>query len=46
MIEMSHEVRFTAKSLDDQADQLVVSTEVGNVPLPVQAVGVLPPSLT
>ena len=41
----STEVRFAAKSLEDQSDQLILSTEVGNLPLPVQAVGVLPPTL-
>mmetsp|Transcript_36573 Transcript_36573/g.85730 ORF Transcript_36573/g.85730 Transcript_36573/m.85730 type:complete len:235 (-) Transcript_36573:88-792(-) len=38
-------VHFTAKSLDDQVDQLVLSTEAGNLSLPVEALKVLPPSL-
>ena len=42
---LESEVHFTAKSLDDQVDQLVLSTEAGNLSLPVEALKVLPPSL-
>lgn len=38
-------VRFTPKSLDDQADRLVLASELGNVSLPVHACDVKPPSL-
>lgn len=38
-------VRFEPKDLDDQADQLVIGTDLGNISLPICASGVLPPSL-
>eukprot|EP00931_Biecheleriopsis_adriatica_P043211 TRINITY_DN24712_c0_g1_i3.p1 TRINITY_DN24712_c0_g1~~TRINITY_DN24712_c0_g1_i3.p1 ORF type:complete len:320 (+),score=64.23 TRINITY_DN24712_c0_g1_i3:17-976(+) len=38
-------VRFAPKTLDDQADQLVIGTDIGNIALPVQALGVQPPGL-
>jgi len=38
-------VKFTPKTLDDQSDQLVITSELGNVSLPVRACGVQPPSL-